>query len=459
MSDSFTGATMDDPYSSQHDEVQNGSSGHAFFGQDGIIGLSDSDSAHLFSSKSFKRIGRCSHGNQFNQTLVSLVPQSSIGVVGFANNSFQIWDFSGNRPISPLKCVEEDICAIRAISRRIVILTKTKLLIFILKSLELIFCMNREADIPDDSAKVLSVSPGGLVAFLTSPGTVQVVDSITLFRNPPVSAHSSQITALDLTDDVLITGSRKGTIIRLFSIPSMSLRTAFRRGRSESTIRSINASSIGPGLFIAVTGDSETVHIFHIPSPSSDLSAPSVSMMGSVLKLLPFQYRDAVEPERAYCFIRLRREGDSRYVARVLESGKAVVVCESTGFAFVHDASKPGECRLLSEHALLSNIEKEPAEVIPKRIAQPAPMVVNSISKSSGNESGTSPKESSSSGESSVKLSVSSEQSVSSGSVSREQARRVESVSHSEGEFEEAVATKMKKKKKKRDSEIISEAG
>lgn len=363
MSFSIAGSGSQACYSSNSDEEHEEITTHAFLTSDEMIVLRGSCYAHVYSARSFELVGRVEPELKFqgDEMLISLIPNSSVGVIGWSKQGFQLFDFVDSGPISPFVSIGLPICAVRATKQRVIVLTRTKLLIFILKSLELILCMDRDDDVPEDSMNVLSVSAGGLVAFVKSAGVVQLVDSVTLFHNEPLNAHSSAITALDLSDDVLITGSRKGTIIRVFSIPSLSLLSTFRRGRTESTIRSIRTSNMTPtGLFVTVTGDSDTVHIFHIPPVSPDSSSSPVTMMGSVLKLLPFNYRDAVEPGRAFCFIRLRREGDARYVGLVLESGKAVVVSESTGFAFVYDTSKPGECRLLSEHALLS----EPIPVI-----------------------------------------------------------------------------------------------
>jgi hypothetical protein len=193
------------------------------------------------------------------------------------------------------------------------------------------------------------------------------------------------VSALELRNDILITGSSRGTILRVFRVPSMELVGLLRRGRSETAIRSIVAGSD----VLAVTGDSDTVHFFRYSS--SGIFEPSgTTIMGSVLSMFPKQYKDALEAQRDFAFVRLRREGSAfNYTAAVVKRGKStdvVVVSEDSGFAFVYELNiaKGGECRLKSEHALLSSVGSfkpascQPAAPVvrPKQITAPPTVLV-----------------------------------------------------------------------------------
>lgn len=117
---------------------------------------------------------------------------------------------------------------------------------------------------------------------LTSPnrtGDVVVFDTLTLQPVNVIEAHKSPLAALSFNADgnLLATASDKGTIVRVFSIPSATKLYQFRRGTYPSRIFSINFNAASS--LLAVSSATETVHIFRLARPGNvqPVSVPAVA--------------------------------------------------------------------------------------------------------------------------------------------------------------------------------------
>ena len=209
------------------------------------------------------------------------------------------------------------------------VLTETSLVILNVKSLQILQVIARAdaCKIPTCASPLLTLSSTGehgYAAFVSdSDCGVSLLDSFTLFQSAKNFPHTSALSALelDIAGTLLATASTKGTLIRVFRVPSMEMVAVFRRGRSESPIKSLHLDS----FLLSVTGESDTAHIFQLPlhllqNPSltegSTLSSPSVmgAAYQSVLNFFPRQYKDALEAIRDFAFVKLRNEGGFNYV-------------------------------------------------------------------------------------------------------------------------------------------------
>lgn len=105
-------------------------------------------------------------------------------------------------------------------------------------------------------------APGTASGPDTEPGLVTIVDTYTLKPIGTLLAHSSPIQALCLnpTGQLLATASNKGTVIRLFAVPSFDRLCTFRRGNTPSLIHGLHFSR--DSLFLCGSSASGTVHIF-----------------------------------------------------------------------------------------------------------------------------------------------------------------------------------------------------
>ncbi|GAM82727.1 hypothetical protein ANO11243_007130 [Dothideomycetidae sp. 11243] len=79
-----------------------------------------------------------------------------------------------------------------------------------------------------------------------------------------IRAHASELRQMDLSSDgeTLVTASRQGTLIRVFSISGLSQTHEFRRGVDAAIIYSL-AISLN-SHFVACTSDKGTIHIFDL---------------------------------------------------------------------------------------------------------------------------------------------------------------------------------------------------
>ncbi|KAL8906866.1 MAG: hypothetical protein Q9171_006100 [Xanthocarpia ochracea] len=105
-------------------------------------------------------------------------------------------------------------------------------------------------------------------------GDVLVFDALKLEAINVAEAHRSPLSCITLnnTGTLLATASDKGTIIRVFAVPSAKKLYQFRRGSMPSRIYSMafNATS----TLLCVSSASDTVHIFKLVPPGQK-STPS----------------------------------------------------------------------------------------------------------------------------------------------------------------------------------------
>ncbi len=104
-------------------------------------------------------------------------------------------------------------------------------------------------------------------------GDVLIFDLLSLSVTNVIQAHKTPISALALnaTGTLLATASDKGTVIRVFSVPAAHKLHQFRRGSYAARIYSINFNAVSS--LLAVSSDTETVHIFKLASSSGGSKA------------------------------------------------------------------------------------------------------------------------------------------------------------------------------------------
>lgn len=111
----------------------------------------------------------------------------------------------------------------------------------------------------------------------TSPnrtGDVVVFDTLSLLPVNVIEAHKSPLSAVSFNADgtLLATASDKGTIVRVFSIPSATKINQFRRGTYPAKIFSMNFNL--SSSLLAVSSATETVHIFRLGRPGQMYQQP-----------------------------------------------------------------------------------------------------------------------------------------------------------------------------------------
>ena len=100
-----------------------------------------------------------------------------------------------------------------------------------------------------------------------------------------VQAHKTPIhlLAINSTGTMLATCSTKGTVIRVFSLPSAEKLYQFRRGMQGAKIHSITFNAMS--TLLAVSSATDTVHIFKLTGQKGGPSAGSRASTGSSTSL------------------------------------------------------------------------------------------------------------------------------------------------------------------------------
>ena len=174
-------------------------------------------------------------------------------------------------------------------------------------------------------------------------GDVAIFDCESNSLKSTVHAHKSRLAALVLSADgsLMATASHRGTIIRVFSLPSGRLLHELRRGSSPTQIYSI-AFNYGAKL-LCVSSANMTVHIYKL---DEDDAAKSKSK--SWLSKAP------ETGTRSYAYFKLPLAHGTRTVLAMAPLSNVVLVAAETGvlFQYMVDIDKGGECRKIGEFAL-----------------------------------------------------------------------------------------------------------
>lgn len=243
----------------------------------------------LFSTESFALLHSEACGSVsivemlFRTSLVALVGSSG----ACPDRQLTMWNTKERRSICQLQFGAE-VHSVKMNHRRLVALLRCKIHILDLKSMKTLHVIDRIA------ARWVNPALGWLSAasdcgYLATPlvlagtgqiatagcqgasapesnetglGLITIVDTYTLKSVGVLLAHQSPVQALCLnpTGGLLATASSKGTVIRLFAVPSFDLCCVFRRGTSPCLIFGLLFSR--DSVHICASASSGTVHIF-----------------------------------------------------------------------------------------------------------------------------------------------------------------------------------------------------
>jgi len=228
-----------------------------------------------------------------------------------------------------------------------------------------------------------------------------------------IRAHKAPISALALnsTGTLLATASEKGTVIRVWGVPSAEKLYQFRRGTREARIYSLNFNVVG--TLLAVSSAHDTVHIFklgsgrststssanssredHATSPSgsvdsrdgagaleggydafmddkkkknagvsSSLRRRSLNLTknitSSVGGYLPNTLTEMWEPSRDFAFLKLPTSG-ARCIVALSGTMPQIMVVSSEGYFYSYsiDLENGGECSLTKQYSLLDSADE-----------------------------------------------------------------------------------------------------
>ncbi|KAG8979191.1 autophagy protein [Tulasnella sp. JGI-2019a] len=135
--------------------------------------------------------------------------------------------------------------------------------------------------IPSPTSPLSTSPPSSSPADATQTGDALIFDTRTLSVVNVVQAHKTPIHLLSInsTGTMLATCSTKGTVIRVFSLPSAEKLYQFRRGMQGARIHSITFNAMS--TLLAVSSATDTVHIFKLSGSKGGGNGKSQNNNGS----------------------------------------------------------------------------------------------------------------------------------------------------------------------------------
>lgn len=216
----------------------------------------------------------------FRTSLVALVGDN-------LRRQLTMWNTKARAGICSLQFPSE-ISSVKMNHRRAVVLLRQKVHIFDLKTMKVLHVIDRSDQAPGLDPGLCSLCCDPERGLLAAPlvagsqgaslearaGLVGVVDTYTLQPLGAVLAHRTPVRAMRLnpTGQLLATASARGTVLRLWAVPSFTMLCSFRRGANECCIHGLAFAT--DSLHLMAAAANGTVHIFRSPREAVDCVAP-----------------------------------------------------------------------------------------------------------------------------------------------------------------------------------------
>jgi autophagy-related protein 18 len=192
------------------------------------------------------------------------------------------------------------ILAVKMNRKTLVIVLETEIYIYDISNMRL----QHVIETPPNPEAIVALSPSADNSYLTYPSPVPVPAPVSASSQTPpapssavaaasgdvllfstksltvsqiIRAHKAPISALALNSagTLLATASEKGTVIRVWGVPSAEKMYQFRRGTREARIYSLNFNVVS--TLLAVSSAHDTVHIFKLGTGRSNSTSSASS--------------------------------------------------------------------------------------------------------------------------------------------------------------------------------------
>lgn len=213
----------------------------------------------------------------YSTNLLAIVGADNDNSVLFSPKRLTIWNSNNSSSICEISFPYR-VTAVRINKQRLVISIKDKIHIYDLKDTRILESIvvknNLLGRIVLSNCKSSSLyTENWYLAYTDSitSGTVKVYDAWNLRLAKEFVAHQSPILkmAMNYLGSRLVTTSCKGTIVRVFALPSGQKLYSFKRGLANTMIYSLNFSKKGD--YIVLSSDSGTVHCFGLPKSEDEV--------------------------------------------------------------------------------------------------------------------------------------------------------------------------------------------
>ncbi|PIC22831.1 hypothetical protein B9Z55_016752 [Caenorhabditis nigoni] len=278
--------------------------------------------------------------------------------------ALNVYNVHNKNAITSLK-FRKSILAVRAHKDRVVVCLEDSIHIYILNEMKLIHSI---MDTPMNLRGVIDLTSNpekAIIAYPGSPdtGSVHLFDAINYGSMNTFVAHEGALACLKFNQDglMLATASVKGTVIRVYSVPSGSRLFEFRRGVSRCvTISSFCFSA--DGKYLASSSNTETVHVFKLEKEEAKTQETGeVSWFDTIHKTLAaylptqvMQVSELVTTERSFATARLPGAAKSNQVALINHNNhQHVMAATSEGFVYSYRLDpEGGELDLIKQNCI-----------------------------------------------------------------------------------------------------------
>eukprot|EP00759_Apiculatamorpha_spiralis_P000644 PhF_6_TR10246/c0_g1_i1/m.15888/K17908/WIPI, ATG18; autophagy-related protein 18 len=290
------------------------------------------DGFSIFDNVSFRRVkaqtemGPIAFATLIGSSkLVVLVPAvKETGATGSSPRQLILYDTHSCQSLSDFVLdTQNGILNVEVNDHRLVVVTETELHVLELPSMIPVQYV-KTAPNPRGVASLsglTSSASGKQVCYLAFPTKLKsdedavlvhdVLDRSTTQVTVLVRPHKTAVTALKFSSDgsKLATASAKGTVIRVWLMPTGIPLHSFRRGNSQATIYTMSFGGEDNTL-LAVSSNSGTVHVFGCGEPYAQTAA---AFSNEKRSLFSVKIKDASK----FTAVALNREGKKLYVGSV----------------------------------------------------------------------------------------------------------------------------------------------
>ncbi|KAI9351399.1 WD40-repeat-containing domain protein [Obelidium mucronatum] len=326
----------------------------------------------------------------------------------------QIMNTKRNSTICELTFVSA-ILSVKLNRKRLIVVLEEHIYIYDIANMKLVHTI----DTAPNPHALCALSPSSENCFLAYPpstsgassGDLLIFDVVNLQAVNIVQAHKSPLSCIVFSYDgtLVATSSDKGTVIRVFSVPTGQKLFQLRRGTYSANIHSI-AFDLS-NRYLCVSSDTDTIHIYKLlteaerkekekdgrrrsgaggvtdvsgTSPANNIAeggtagsltkaiggylgtgfaavrSPLVSATSAVSSFLPNQITEIWEPQRDFAFAKVPQTAKGFHNICAIIGGAGplqLVVVSASGFFYTFgiDGDVGGECAQLKEFSLLDD--------------------------------------------------------------------------------------------------------
>ncbi|CAD5205778.1 unnamed protein product [Bursaphelenchus okinawaensis] len=275
------------------------------------------------------------------------------------------------------------ILSVRLNRKRVIVCLEESIHVHNIRDMQLLHVIK---DTPANPLGLIDLSPNEESCYLAYPGSattghVQVFDADSITATCGFAAHDGPLAAIKFSPDStkIATASEKGTVIRVFEVPTGNRLFEFTRGMKRCvTIHSLAFSA--DSTLLASSSNTETIHVFSLvrPEPAQDSQRPEeaqdnitawVSYFSQqATAYLPSHMNELMLREKSICTARLPVAGNKTVVGLPKINGTTyLVVATSDGYLFYYTIeSDDKECSLIRQFRIGPTIgEEETGSIVP----------------------------------------------------------------------------------------------